>query len=136
MYTPLLKGRNLGFLVAKNHASLQLLLNDWFVQDLFFEGGPDLIAIRNHELVKVKVRYATKSDTGYVFSAGGQQKNSFYELAKGSDFLVFVCMDKNEPAGFYIFPYDKTPKTKSFLHPKNGPFPKYKKFYDNWETLQ
>ncbi len=133
---PLLKNRNQAFLIAKNHVSLKLLLNGWFVQDLFFEGGPDLVAIKNHETARVKVRYATKSDTGYVFSAGGQQKNSFYELAEGTDFLIFVCMDKNEPAGFYVFPHNKTPKTKAFLHPKDGPFPNYREFYGNWKALQ
>ncbi len=132
----LLKKRNLDFLIAKNHVSLQLLLNGWFVQDLFFEGGPDLVAIRNHETARIKVRYATKNDVGYVFSAGGQQENSFYELAGGSDFLVLVCMDKNEPTGFYIFPHNKIPKAKAFLHPAKGPFPKYREFFGAWKALQ
>ena len=132
----LLKVRNLQFLIAKNHVALQLLLNGWFAQDLFFEGGPDLVGIRNREIARIKIRYATKSDVGYIFSAGGRQENSFYELAEGSDFLVLICMDKNEPTGFYVFPRNKTPKVKAFLHTTNGPFPKYKEFFGNWKQLQ
>ena len=57
-----LKERNLLFLIAKNHVSLQLLLNGWVVQDLFFEGGPDLVAIKKHDVARIKVRYATKNN--------------------------------------------------------------------------
>ena len=130
-----LKQRSLGFMLAKNHVSLQLLLNGWVVQDLFFEGGPDLIAIKKHAMIRIKVRYATKSDAGYVFSSGGQQNKTFYELSEGTDFLVLVCTKADQPTGFYVFPHDKTPKTKAFLHPTEGPFPKYREFFCN-QALQ
>ena len=133
----LLKERNLVFLIAKNHVSLQMLLNGWFVQDLFFEGGPDLVAIKGHVTARIKIRYATKSDAGYTFSSGGQQNKTFFELAEGSDFFVFVCVGKNrQPTGFYVFPHSKTPKVKAFLHTIGGPFPKYREFYDNWKALE
>src|SRR3989338_8410199 len=117
------KHRNLDFMIAKNHAGLQLLLRGWVVQDLFFEGGPDLIAARKHHMLRVKVRYATKGDAGYVFSSGGLHEKTFFEVCEGSDVIVLVCLggDKNA-AGFYVFARDVSPKAKTFLHPVAGPF--------------
>ncbi|MBI1971947.1 MAG: hypothetical protein HYS53_01460, partial [Candidatus Aenigmarchaeota archaeon] len=130
------KNRPQTFLIAKAHATLQLLLNGWAVQDVLFEGGPDLVAMRGREMVRVKTRYATKSDTGYVFSSGGRHKKTFFELSDSSDFLILVCINANQPAGFYVFPHDRAPKAKAFLHSENGPFPKYKEFFGNWKPLQ
>ncbi|MBI2085039.1 MAG: hypothetical protein HYT71_00835 [Candidatus Aenigmarchaeota archaeon] len=132
-----IKHRNQDFMIAKNHVSLQMLLRGWIIQDLFFEGGPDLIAAKKHDMIRIKVRYATAGDGGHVFSAGGLQEKIFFEVCEGSDLLVLVCMDDDKNAsGFYIFNRDESPKAKTFLHPPKGPFPKYRGFYNNWKPLQ
>ncbi len=132
-----IKQRNHDFMIAKNHVGLRLLLRGWVVQDLFFEGGPDLMAAKKHDMIRVKVRYATRGDSGHVFSSGGAQEKTFFEVCEGSDVLVLVCLDSDKNAdGFYVFPRDASPKAKAFLHPVSGPFPKYKEFYNNWNALQ
>ncbi len=132
-----IKQRNHDFMIAKNHVSLQLLMRGWLVQEIFFEGGPDLIAAKKHDLARIKVRYGTGGDNGYVFSAGGLQEKTFFEVCEGSDLLILVCMDDDKTtSGFYVFNRNESPKAKTFLHPANGPFPKYKEFYNNWNALQ
>lgn len=132
-----MKSRNLNFLIAKNHVSLKLLLDGWFVQDSYYEGGPDLVAFKNNALARIKVRYATQGDAGCVFSAGGQQENTFHDLVAGSEYLVLVCFGEGlQPNGFYVFPTGKAPKAKTLFHPASGPFPKYADFYNNWGAIQ
>ncbi len=131
------KPRNFNFLFAKYAVFIEVLRRGWVPQDLFFEGGPDFVAFKGSELRRFKVRYATPGDAGYVFSAGGEQTRSFYELVEGCDVLVLVCLSgNNEPAGFYVFSGEDAPKTKMFLHPTRGPFPKYAGFYENWAVLE
>ena len=131
-----MKIRNLFFLIAKHNTFLQLLYRGWVPQDLFFEGGPDFIALKGSKLLRFKIRYATKGDSGFIFSVGAKQTKNFLELAVGSDFLVFVCLEKKAAVGFYIFPKEHLPKSKTFLHPKTNPFPKYVSFYNNWRPLE
>ncbi len=131
------KPRNLGFLFAKYAVFLELLRRGWVPQDLFFEGGPDFVAFKGRTMRRFKVRYATWGDSGFVFSAGGKQTKSFHELVGGCDILVLVCLlNNNEPAGVYVFPSADAPKTKMFLHPIGGPFPKYAGFYGDWGILE
>ncbi|MBI4177292.1 MAG: hypothetical protein HY516_02900 [Candidatus Aenigmarchaeota archaeon] len=124
-------------MIAKNHVSLKLLLGGWFVQDLFYEGGPDLVAAGKNTMIRIKVRYATKGDAGYVFSVGGQQESTFHGLVGGCEYLVLVCLDDGlQAAGFYVFPASDAPKAKTLFHPTKGPFPKYAEFYDGWNLVQ
>jgi len=128
-----IKQRTLDFLITKNHVALQMMLNGWAVQDVFIEGGPDLLAIKNEEIIRIKVRYAVRGDGGCVFSSGGFHSKTFFELCTGSDFLVMVCLNENkQPTGFYVFPQRKAPKTKTVFHPEEGPYPKYKGFFGAW----
>ncbi len=128
--------RSTRFLFSKYAVFLEVLRRGWVPQDVFFDGGPDFVAFRGRRMRRFKVRYATRGDSGYVFSAGGKQTRDFYELSVGCDVLVLVCLfDNNEPAGFYIFPSADAPKTKMFLHPTKGPFPKYAAFYGGWGVL-
>ncbi|MFH0889617.1 MAG: hypothetical protein V1836_00545 [Candidatus Aenigmatarchaeota archaeon] len=124
-----IKNRNLGFLLSKYLVFLELLSCGWAPQDLFFDGGPDFIALKGDRLLRFKVRYSTKNNKGFLFAAGGEQAKTFYELAEGCDYLVFVCLLGSEAAGFYVFPRDSTPKAKTFFHPADGPYPKYREFY-------
>ncbi len=124
-----IKNRNLGFLLAKYTVFLELLSENWVPQDLFFDGGPDFVALKGNRMVRFKVRYATKGDNGYLFAAGGEQTKTFHELAEGCDYLVFVCLLGREPAGFYTFPRSSAPKAKTFFHPAEGPGLKYRSFF-------
>ena len=130
-----MKKKSQPFLVAKYHVFLHLLSAGWIPHDLFFAGGPDFVAMLGARFLRLKIRYSVRGNSGFVFSVGSKQTKSFFELVGGCDFLIFVCLDKGSPVGFYIFPKEHAPKTKTFLHPITGPFPKYRVFYDSWRQL-
>ncbi|MBI3413303.1 MAG: hypothetical protein HY051_04440 [Candidatus Aenigmarchaeota archaeon] len=131
-----IKQRNMVFLIAKNHVCLQLLINDWVPYDASVEGGPDVLAVRGEDIIRLKVRYSVLGSGGYVFSSGGRQDKTFYQLSEGNDFLILLCLgERREPAGFYLFPVKKAPKSKTFFHPEAGPYPKYREFFGSWRAL-